>query len=64
MADRDPSAALKSLCKLGRRDRERISAAIGQLPAGDVKASAARSASGDFASASGASSLTADQARR
>jgi mRNA interferase RelE/StbE len=30
-------AALKSLRRLGRRDRERISAAIGALPQGDVK---------------------------
>jgi mRNA interferase RelE/StbE len=28
---------LKSLRRLGRRDRERISAAIGGLPEGDVK---------------------------
>ena len=28
---------MKSLRKLGRKDRERISAAIGQLPGGDVK---------------------------
>jgi mRNA interferase RelE/StbE len=28
---------LKSLRKLGRKDRERISAAIGQLPEGNVK---------------------------
>jgi mRNA interferase RelE/StbE len=28
---------LKSLRRLGRRDRERISAAIGVLPEGDVK---------------------------
>jgi len=37
MADRDRPAALKSLRKLGRKDRERISSAIGQLPDGDVK---------------------------
>jgi mRNA interferase RelE/StbE len=28
---------LKSLRRLGRRDRERIQAAIGKLPGGDVK---------------------------
>jgi mRNA interferase RelE/StbE len=28
---------LKSLRRLGRRDRERVSAAIGALPEGDVK---------------------------
>jgi mRNA interferase RelE/StbE len=28
---------MKSLRRLGRRDRERISAAIGELPEGDVK---------------------------
>lgn len=28
---------MKSLRKLGRKDRERISVAIGQLPEGDVK---------------------------
>jgi mRNA interferase RelE/StbE len=37
MADRDPPAALKSLRRLGRRERERIRAAIEALPAGDVK---------------------------
>ena len=30
-------AALKSLRRLGRKDRQRIAAAIGQLPDGDVK---------------------------
>ncbi|MFP5389392.1 MAG: type II toxin-antitoxin system RelE family toxin [Thermoleophilia bacterium] len=30
-------AALKSLRKLGRKDRERISSAIRQLPDGDIK---------------------------
>jgi mRNA interferase RelE/StbE len=37
VADRDPAAALKSFRKLGRKDRERISSAISQLPDGDVK---------------------------
>jgi mRNA interferase RelE/StbE len=37
MADEIRPAALKSLRKLGRKDRERISAAIGSLPDGDVK---------------------------
>ncbi|HKZ12768.1 MAG TPA: hypothetical protein VJL81_02875 [Solirubrobacterales bacterium] len=49
-------AALKSLPKLSRKDRERISSAIGQLPDGDFKRLRGPTACGDSASASGASS--------
>jgi mRNA-degrading endonuclease RelE of RelBE toxin-antitoxin system len=45
---------LKSLRKLGRKDRERISAAIKKLPNGDVKRLRGPSVFGDYASASGA----------
>src|SRR3954452_5647015 len=37
MADRDRPAALKSLRKLGRKDRERVTSAMREFPDGDAK---------------------------
>jgi hypothetical protein len=55
---------LKSLRKLGRKDRERIAVAIGELPEGDVKRLRGPERLGGSVSASGASCSIDDRRRR